>query len=253
VSRGLVIAVLLALAAPLHAEPVAEARDHFERGARAYELGDYRRAIAEYRASYELAPRALLLYDLGQAYRKLGELERALQAYRQYLARSPSGRYRDAAAAQARELEQLIEAQRKLAAAPPDDAAVEPERPPPPALAPTLIPVPPVTADRPARRRASLIAAIALGAAGLLSAATATGLAVHADALAGRTPSSLRDEDALVSEVGRERGAAWGLFAVAGAALAGSAINVALWRHDRVSVAVAPHPAGIVAALRMGP
>jgi tetratricopeptide (TPR) repeat protein len=90
-------------------------------GATAYKLGDYHRAAAEYKQSYEAAPKASTLYALGQTYRALGELDTALHFYQQYLAEAPEGRYRAVAAAEAHKLEQTIQQSRSAQTAPPHD------------------------------------------------------------------------------------------------------------------------------------
>jgi tetratricopeptide (TPR) repeat protein len=64
-----------------------QARSHYERGAIAYNLGDYDEAIAEFKAAYQLSPAPLLLFNLGQAYERkgAGSCGAALRAYRSYL------------------------------------------------------------------------------------------------------------------------------------------------------------------------
>ena len=61
------------------------ARDLFLRGQAAYERGDYEEAAAAWEAGYELDPRPLLQYNLGQAYERLGELPKAVAAFELYL------------------------------------------------------------------------------------------------------------------------------------------------------------------------
>src|SRR5947207_10630860 len=65
------------------------ARGHYEIGLGLYRLGDYRGALKEFAAGYELAPRPGFLLNLGQTYRRLGRLGRARDLYKQFLAAAP--------------------------------------------------------------------------------------------------------------------------------------------------------------------
>jgi tetratricopeptide (TPR) repeat protein len=64
----------------------AEARVHYERGLKLYEHGRYDQAIDELRAGLALDPQPELLYALGQAERKSGHCERALEHYQACMA-----------------------------------------------------------------------------------------------------------------------------------------------------------------------
>src|SRR6185312_11895333 len=83
-SRGMrvaVVAILLsaAIATPARAagsDDEERARGHYEIGLGLYRLGDYRGALEEFAAGYELARKPGFLLNLGQTYRKLGELPR---------------------------------------------------------------------------------------------------------------------------------------------------------------------------------
>jgi tetratricopeptide (TPR) repeat protein len=80
------VALLLsaALAAPARAgiDDDQRARGHFEIGLGLYRLGDYPAALKEFAAGYELAHKPGFLLNLGQTYRKLGELREARDMYR---------------------------------------------------------------------------------------------------------------------------------------------------------------------------
>jgi hypothetical protein len=103
------------------------ASDEYLRGLKIDETGGdhseaiahYWRAVEEFRKSYELEPRPRILFALGQAYRKLGEFERALRAYRGYLAEVPNGVWKQEAAQHVQELEAILTHQRATEAAPP--------------------------------------------------------------------------------------------------------------------------------------
>jgi tetratricopeptide (TPR) repeat protein len=111
-----VLAVLPSLAwAPLAwASPATELLD---RGLRAYAVGKYDDAIADFQRGYQLEPRAELLYALGQAQRMKGDCRAAAASYRAYLRTAPPER----SARPARENLRRCEAQ----------IASEPPSPPP--------------------------------------------------------------------------------------------------------------------------
>jgi tetratricopeptide (TPR) repeat protein len=54
-----------------------------------YEQAKYPEAIAEFEAAYEVDPQVMLLFNIGQAYRKGGHLEEALAKYKEYLDKDP--------------------------------------------------------------------------------------------------------------------------------------------------------------------
>jgi tetratricopeptide (TPR) repeat protein len=91
------VAVCLVLVAALttsraHAETgdaLLRARTHFEAGRALYNLGNYTDAIREFSAGYQLVPRPQFLVNLGQAFRKLNDLERARDMYKKYLSEAP--------------------------------------------------------------------------------------------------------------------------------------------------------------------
>src|SRR5437588_12384629 len=89
---AVVLSLCAALAAPARAggDDETRARGHYEIGLGLYRLGDYRGALKEFAAGYELMPRPGFLLNLGQTYRKLGQLARARDLYQQFLAAAPA-------------------------------------------------------------------------------------------------------------------------------------------------------------------
>src|SRR5215831_808833 len=81
-------ALACSLCAPAAAEalrPRAQAsRELFSKGRLHYDLGEYDKAIAEFKQAYEQAQVSELLYYIGQAYRKKGDCRHALEAYKKY-------------------------------------------------------------------------------------------------------------------------------------------------------------------------
>jgi tetratricopeptide (TPR) repeat protein len=107
------------------ADDSAGARQHFETGTRLFQVGEYRKALEEFRAAHVAKPDPAFLYNSAQCHRLLGERREALTLYRRFLVLEPETPKRPLVEKQIRELE--------LATAPPT---------PPPA--------PVVLADRPA-------------------------------------------------------------------------------------------------------
>ena len=116
----------VALVAPARAGSAADeerARGHYEIALGLYRLGDYEGALKEFAAGYELARKPGFLLNLGQTYRKLGELREARDMYRQFLAAVRSD---DPARPEARKV--LAEIEQALRKPP----APEPRKPPAP-------------------------------------------------------------------------------------------------------------------------
>jgi hypothetical protein len=91
---SLLLAILGLLAAgPARAGNSAteQARQHYEIGTQQYDLGHWDDAIREFETAYELRPDPSFLYNLAQAYRRKGDLKRALDLYRNYLIKIPKG------------------------------------------------------------------------------------------------------------------------------------------------------------------
>jgi tetratricopeptide (TPR) repeat protein len=99
VSFPLVLAVVMGASTPAWAAdpPAATARtseqravDLFEKSAASYRMGRFEEAAALLREAYALKPVPVLLYNLARAYEGLGDFDRALQAYTDYLAKAPN-------------------------------------------------------------------------------------------------------------------------------------------------------------------
>ena len=151
-ARALLVAVVVLFAAATargEDDRESRARAHYEVGLGMYHLGNYGDAVREFTAGYELSPRPEFLINLGQAYRKLHELDRARDMFQKYLARAPA----DAPdRVQVRGLLAEVEAER--AAAPPAASAPEPTEVAPTAPSAIVAPAPQmlVTQQPPPRR-----------------------------------------------------------------------------------------------------
>jgi len=96
----LLLALLLALsgtdALAANAADRTTARRAFERGSRLYQQARYAEAAAAFEEAYRAVPNGVVLYNLGQCYEKLGELEKALSSYQEYLRLVPQAEDREA-------------------------------------------------------------------------------------------------------------------------------------------------------------
>jgi tetratricopeptide (TPR) repeat protein len=186
--------VSLTLATPARAaggDDEERARAHYEIGLGLYRLGDYRAALKEFAAGYELARKPGFLLNLGQTYRKLGELREARDMYRQFLAEVHLD---DPARPQAQKvLAELEEALRRQAPPePPPEPAPSPPSPPVAATEPTPEAAPVVSAPAAVRtsapphhaHRGLRIAGVTIGVVGLGLVGGGIGTAVTADGLA---------------------------------------------------------------------
>jgi tetratricopeptide (TPR) repeat protein len=110
VSRTIImVAITLALATVAHAaDNIAAAREHFKRGTRAYDLGQYQDAIREYEAAYHAKDDPALLFNIAQAYRLAGDLTNAIRSYRSFLRRVPTTENRAEVEQRIEELQKAI-------------------------------------------------------------------------------------------------------------------------------------------------
>jgi hypothetical protein len=117
-----------------------QARQHYEIGTQQYDLGHWDDAIREFEKAYELRPDPSFLYNLAQAYRRKGDAKRALDLYKNYLAKVPKAPQRPEIEERINSLQKLIE---EAALAKPARPAVEPTvtSPGPPA-SPAVEPAP---------------------------------------------------------------------------------------------------------------
>lgn len=129
------MAALLTLSAGVaRGDDQGTARDHYIKGTRAYELGLYDEAIAEYMAAYKAKDDPALLFNLGQAHRLAGHPAEALRFYKTYLAKLPEASNRADVESKIRDLRELVEKQKPPQAEP---AAVAPASSQPASTRPT--------------------------------------------------------------------------------------------------------------------
>jgi tetratricopeptide (TPR) repeat protein len=89
--RRLLGIICLCLLPRLSLADAAQARVHFERGRTFFEVDEYRKAIAEFKAAHIEKPDPAFLYNIAECHRRLGEVADALVFYRRFLATAPPG------------------------------------------------------------------------------------------------------------------------------------------------------------------
>ncbi len=116
----------------------AQARVHFDRGRTFFDVDEYRKAIAEFKAAHIEKPDPAFLYNIAECHRRLGEVSDALLFYRRFLAAAPAGdKTRPIVEQRIAELKTVAEEQNPARPAPPgggDPLALN--APPPEADAP---------------------------------------------------------------------------------------------------------------------
>jgi tetratricopeptide (TPR) repeat protein len=124
-------------------EATEQARQHYLKGTKYFDLGQWDDAIAEYREAYKLRSDPAFLFNLAQAYRRKGDLQPALDLYKNYLIANPDSPKRSDIEKRIRTLE------KEMKHRPPATPVVRPSEPvptPPPipaaAGAPTSEPAP---------------------------------------------------------------------------------------------------------------
>ncbi len=119
----------------VHAQTPPDAHDSddqaarllYERGAEAYQAGEYRTALERFQQAYDLSHRAALLYNIGSALDRLRQDREALAAFRQFLAEVPDHPRRGEVEARVRALETTIADEDRRAAEAAERARLERE------------------------------------------------------------------------------------------------------------------------------
>jgi tetratricopeptide (TPR) repeat protein len=169
---------LLAYSTIAFAEDARSAREHFERGSTAYDLGRFADAAREYELAYEAKNDPALLFNIGQAWRFAKEHEKAILAFRAYLRREPRTARRAEVEQRIVEMQNIIDAQKRSQDQPPKETLPvtvhKPVEPAPTPASPTPV-APPATGtvqqakvEKPGRTmKTAGISLLAAGAASL--------------------------------------------------------------------------------------
>lgn len=97
----LLLTVCLAVAVPARVaradDPATRtARRHFERGEKLFALGKFDEALDEYQTAFDAKPLPGFLYNIGQCYRNLGDLDQAIFSFKKYLKLQPDAENKEA-------------------------------------------------------------------------------------------------------------------------------------------------------------
>jgi len=100
------IALMASGATTARADDAQKARELFTQGNTYFDLGQFDKAIGAWQDGYQLKNDPGFLYNIAQAYRTMGDAQKAIFFYKRYLSNSPKARNRS-------EVEQKIEALQK--------------------------------------------------------------------------------------------------------------------------------------------
>jgi tetratricopeptide (TPR) repeat protein len=75
--------------------PTRAAKRHYERGEKLFALGKFDKALDEYQQAFDAKPLPDFLYNIGQCYRNLGDLDQAIFSFKKYLKLEPDASDRD--------------------------------------------------------------------------------------------------------------------------------------------------------------
>jgi tetratricopeptide (TPR) repeat protein len=109
------------------------AKRHFGEATKAFHLGEFTRAIEEYRAAYNAKPEPPILYNIAQAYRLSGDLAQALFFYRSYLHNLPEAANRGEVEGRIATIDEELRTAKAVTTQPPNTPAPEATPTPPPA------------------------------------------------------------------------------------------------------------------------
>ena len=246
-ARARMALVLVAAAAVAGSARAADdresAREHYARGTKAFDLGQYDEAITEYSAAYKAKDAPEILYNIAQAHRLAGHSAEALRFYRIYLTKLPAAANRAEVERKIEELQKLVDQQRKTQNMPPDQPlrAPAPETAPatgtPPAPpAPAAAVAAPAAAPAPGAGRTKKIVGLVVGGVGVGALAVGIGMGVLAknagDELS-RNDAALMAFDASKERAGQTYQALEGVFlAVGGVAVASGVVLYVLGHRE---------------------
>lgn len=141
---------------------ITQARALYEVGTKNYRVGNYREALEAFKKAYLVKRDPAFLFNLGQCYRQLGDLENEVREYRAYLMELPAAPNRGDVEQFISEAEKEIDRRREANLA-------KPAPPITPAPVAATEPAPPPTTEKP--RSKWWIPVVAVGAAVVVGAA----------------------------------------------------------------------------------
>ena len=128
---ALLVALIVGTDAAGHAgsDPdAAQARKRYQTGTRLYAVGEYAKAVEEFKSAYLLKPDPAFLYNIAQSQRMLGELEAAVGSYKSFLRGKPDTPSRKDVEALIAECDKKLAEKKSAAASAPGKAVEAPAR-----------------------------------------------------------------------------------------------------------------------------
>jgi hypothetical protein len=95
------------------------AREHYDKGITHYNLGEFDKAIEEFKQAYAISGAPGLLFNVAQAYRLVGDYKQALYFYRTYLRLQPNAGNKADVEARIVEMEKALAEQKSIEEAKP--------------------------------------------------------------------------------------------------------------------------------------
>ncbi|MBL8950389.1 MAG: hypothetical protein JNK82_06410 [Myxococcaceae bacterium] len=120
----------------------AKAKTEYQRAQKAYDLGNFKEALAGYSEAYRLDARPAFLFNIGQCHRMLGEHDRAVFFFDRFLSFYPPGKAPQDRLAHdlLAEEEAKLKVEKATTAVVPPPAETPAVAPPPPGLEPAPFP-----------------------------------------------------------------------------------------------------------------
>lgn len=118
---GAIVLVIILSASLARSEPAKTAHQYASEAEAEYNLGHFAESIPLFEKAYKINPAPILLFNLGQCHRHLGNNERALFFYRRYLDTAPKAQDRQDVEKRMADLERAIAEQAALKNRPPPD------------------------------------------------------------------------------------------------------------------------------------
>jgi tetratricopeptide (TPR) repeat protein len=216
------ICALLLLISSARADRL-KARELYEKGTKAYNLQEYARALDLFKQAYEQQSDSVLLFNIAQCQRQLGQYEAASKSYRVFLNETPNAPNRTEVQKQIKAMDEAAREQRgrepPMGTQPPsDNPPVNTTPPPPQTEPPPIVKTEKTEAPRPWYKN---YPAVGVTAAGVVLVAVGAGLTGFGWARRADQDSlpSLPERNSAADDAGVFRPTGYALLGVGGAAL----------------------------------
>jgi len=117
--KAILIAITCVLASSLAHADKATAKQLFLEGTRLYDVGEHAKALDSFKRAYLNYEEPVLLFNMAQCYRGLGNKQEAIKAYKSYLRKAPEAENRAVVLGVITSLEVALEQEAKAASIPP--------------------------------------------------------------------------------------------------------------------------------------